>query len=98
MSDDKTINRRTALKIIAVFGVAGATPILGQQPHSGMTMEPLTDVSQPEQRPHFFTTKEMTAVTIISDLIIPTDERSPGAREAGVPAFIDLMVSESPDE
>ena len=31
-------------------------------------------------------------------MIIPADDRSPGAKEGGVPAFIDLMVSESPEE
>jgi hypothetical protein len=34
----------------------------------------------------------------ISELIIPADERSGGAKAAEVPAFIDLMVSESPQE
>ena len=37
----------------------------------------------------------MTSITLMSDLIIPADEQSPGAKDAGVPAFIDLMVSES---
>jgi gluconate 2-dehydrogenase subunit 3-like protein len=31
-------------------------------------------------------------------VIIPPDERSPGAKATGVPGFIDLMVSESPSE
>jgi hypothetical protein len=40
----------------------------------------------------------MATITVICDLIIPTDEHSPGAKEAGVPGFIDLMLSDSPDE
>jgi len=37
----------------------------------------------------------MTSISLMSDLIIPADEQSPGAKDAGVPAFIDLMISES---
>jgi hypothetical protein len=40
----------------------------------------------------------METIATISDLIIPTDEHSPGARAAGVSGFIDLMVNESPNE
>jgi len=33
----------------------------------------------------------------MSDRIIPADDHSPGAQAAGVAAYIDLIVSESPD-
>jgi hypothetical protein len=56
-------------------------------------MQPVADGATAQ--PRFFTSPELAAVTIISELIIPSDEHSPGANEAGVPAFIDLMVSES---
>ena len=46
-------------------------------------------------QPKFFTPAENELITVISDLIIPTDEKSPGAREARVNEFIDLMISES---
>jgi gluconate 2-dehydrogenase gamma chain len=100
MSDDETISRRTALKIIAVgVGAVSATPIVGQQDHSGMEMGPnLGAPAEAQEDLRFFTAQEMATITIISDLIIPTDEHSPGAKEAGVPDFIDLMVSESPNE
>jgi hypothetical protein len=45
-----------------------------------------------------FTPAEFVAVETISELIIPADDHSPGAREAQVAAFIDLMVSESSQE
>ncbi|MER3428668.1 MAG: hypothetical protein C4334_11335 [Pyrinomonas sp.] len=44
-------------------------------------------------KPLFFDAEEMRAIAAISDLIIPTDDHSPGAVAAKVPAFIDLMVS-----
>jgi hypothetical protein len=93
------ISRRAALKVIAVgVGSASALPILeenslGQQRHSGMVMEePATTAVQVHR---FFNAQEIATIAAISDLIIPSDEDSPGAVAAGVPAFIDLMVSES---
>ena len=40
----------------------------------------------------------MALIATISELIIPSDDHSPGAIAAEVPAFIDLMVGESPAE
>ena len=51
--------------------------------------------AQAQSQLRFFTLTEMTSIVMMSDLIIPADEQSPGAKDAGVPAFIDLMVSES---
>jgi|SRR5215510_14355431 len=96
MSDDDTISRRTALKIIAVgVGAVSSPPILGQQQHHGMQLEPVAKTTEPLR---FFTASDIATITAISELIIPTDDQSPGAKEAGVPGFIDLMVSESPNE
>ena len=97
MSNDETISRRTALKILGVgVGVASAPSVFAQQPHPHTGVEMVSPVN--EQTPsqlRFFTPAEMTSITLISDLIIPTDPQSAGAKDAGVPAFIDLMVSES---
>jgi hypothetical protein len=97
MSDEKNISRRAALKVIAVgVGTASALPImeetaLGQHRHSLATEKP--DSATPIHR--FFNAHELATVAAISELIIPADQDSPGAQAAGVPAFIDLMVSES---
>ena len=94
MADDERISRRTALKVIAV-GAATAQQVLAQHPHphTGVEMVPPAGPINAEMR--FFSPAEIDAVTMISELIIPTDEHSPGAIQAGVPAFIDSMVSES---
>ena len=97
MSNDKPISRRTVLKVIAVSaGAAGASKVLGQNPHphTGVEMLPPAEPSTPAA-PRFFNATELTTIAVISDLIIPSDEQSKGAQEAGVPAFIDVMVSES---
>src|SRR5262245_52337514 len=45
--------------------------------------------------PKFFTAAEYAVVDELSDLIIPTDEKSPGARAAGVAAYIDARLAEA---
>ena len=47
--------------------------------------------------PRFFTGPELALLDELTDLIIPTDARSPGARVAGVAAYIDSRLSESLD-
>jgi hypothetical protein len=46
----------------------------------------------------FFTPDEMKLLDRVMEKIIPTDDHSPGAHEAKVPLFADLMVSTSPDD
>jgi len=105
MSNEKNINRRAALKVIAVgVGTASTLPILengvlGQHKHPDMQMGQSPHASLPTAASaRFFNHQEMETIAAISDLIIPTDEHSPGATAAGVSDFIDLMVNESSNE
>jgi hypothetical protein len=45
--------------------------------------------------PLFFSKDEFAALDCLTDILIPTDEHSPGAHEAGVAAFIDKSVAEA---
>jgi gluconate 2-dehydrogenase gamma chain len=45
-------------------------------------------------KPKFFTASEYATVTMLADLIIPKDERSGSASDAGVPEFVDFIVGE----
>jgi gluconate 2-dehydrogenase gamma chain len=49
-------------------------------------------------KPEFFTTHEMATVTLLADLIIPRDERSGSASDAGAPAYIDYALREVESE
>ena len=49
-------------------------------------------------QPGFFTPAEWETVRMLADLIIPPDERSGGATDAGVPEFMDFMMLERKDE
>ena len=47
--------------------------------------------------PKFFTTHEWNTVRVLVDLIIPRDERSGSASDAGVPEFMDFMMVDQPN-
>jgi len=44
----------------------------------------------------FFDPHEMATITILADLIIPRDEKSGSATDAGVPDFIEFIVKDEP--
>jgi len=46
--------------------------------------------------PKFFTASEFKLVNVLADIIIPKDERSGSATDAGVPEFMDFMMIDQP--
>ena len=47
--------------------------------------------------PRFFTAAEFRTARVLADMIIPRDERSGNASDAGVPEFMDFMMIDRPD-
>ena len=47
--------------------------------------------------PTFFTAAEFKLVTMLADIVIPKDERSGSASDAGVPEFMDFMMIDQPN-
>ena len=47
--------------------------------------------------PKFFTAAEFKLVRTLADIIIPKDERSGSASDAGVPEFMDFMMLDQPE-
>ncbi len=74
-----TISRRDMIQATAA---ALALPALAKAP-------------SPSPKPLFFTPGEFALVDEMSDMIIPTDAQSGGARAAGVAAFIDARLAEA---
>lgn len=48
------------------------------------------------QAEQFFTEHEMATITVLADIIIPKDDVSGSASDAGVPDFIEFMVKDLP--
>jgi hypothetical protein len=48
-------------------------------------------------KPKFFTAHEYATVRVLVDLIIPKDDRSGSATDAGVPEFMDFMMDDQPN-
>jgi len=47
--------------------------------------------------PKFFTPAEFRTVGVLADMIIPRDERSGSATDAGVPEFMDFIMTDRPN-
>lgn len=103
------MNRRDSLKALAVGTVSvstlltscdkkegkdsaasGKTGVYGRTPEEKLNDEKL-------MAEKFFTPAELTAITILGDIIIPKDENSGSASDAGVADFIEFIVKDQPD-
>jgi len=95
------LNRRQALQVLgaapALAGIAW-TEAEAQQAHQHAQQARRSAVAaKVAYTPKFFTAHEMATITALTNLIIPKDDRSGGASEAGVPEFIDFMMVDQPD-
>ena len=96
--EDTDLTRRDALKtLVAGIGAATVIPLIP------------ADVAEAAQKaiakrkaagaaPRFFTKAQHRTVDVLSELIIPADDRSPGAKAAQVADYIDFALSESPTD
>ncbi len=86
--------RRDALKIIGAIGTTCAFPfsadeLYGQHDHGGAKEAQLPS-------PSYFSRDELKQVSYVADLIIPRTD-TPGAVDAGVPAYIDFVCARNPE-
>lgn len=90
------MNRRELLQLMAVAPLAGALdvplPTIERATRHARTAarEPVAYTAV------FFTPHELQTVTLLADLVLPRDARSGSASDAGVPAFIDFMMTDRP--
>jgi gluconate 2-dehydrogenase gamma chain len=84
------IDRRTALALLG----AGVLPAnLAAAQHQAHTLK----ADAKEYKLQFFTTKENELLDQVAEMILPADDHSPGAHEAKVSLYIDLVVANSPE-
>lgn len=93
------MSRREAMGMLAMLplglalpwgsGPTGAGAVIAAPPAASRIPHPAP--------PRFFTPHEFDTVRVLVDLIIPRDERSGSATDAGVPEFIDFMMTDRPN-
>jgi len=91
------MSRRRALALLTAGPVAAMTwtPAEAEQAHEHATQARAQTPASAYKR-KFFTAHEYATVGVLVDLIIPRDERSLGATDAGVPEFMDFMMVDQP--
>jgi len=93
----QNIERREILRMLSMAAAAATFPGFSQWSFAcGHLGSSLTPIKPAVYRPLFFTQAEYALVERLAAIIIPTDN-TPGANEAGVVEFIDLMTARDPE-
>jgi hypothetical protein len=88
-----TETRRRALKLLGTIGATCAFPFTGDELYGQHVHVALVQTPEPGPfKPSFFTPGEYAALSRLTDVIIPPTD-TPGAAAAGVPEYIDRVVS-----
>jgi gluconate 2-dehydrogenase gamma chain len=93
------LNRRAMLRLLAAAPVAAG---FAWSEAEASTAHELAQAAQAATRagtpftPKFFTAHEWQTVRVLVDIIIPKDERSGSATDAGVPEFMDFILLDDP--
>jgi gluconate 2-dehydrogenase gamma chain len=93
------ISRRDVLRTLAV-GMAGGSvlqviPLEAAELAHQMVHKEKATAPTGKYTPKYFAAKQYDTIVSLCDTIIPKDEKSGGAVEAGAPEFIDLLTSEN---
>lgn len=92
------IGRRDALKLIGAAPLAfgfGAGALVEATTYAAEAVKAAAKGAA--YKPKFFTPHEWQTVRILVDMIIPKDERSGSATDAGVPEFMDYLMNDPTD-
>jgi gluconate 2-dehydrogenase subunit 3-like protein len=93
-SKEKGVTRREALGRLALASMAGALVFSPSEVAHAVRSVHDESTQAAQYKPKFFTAHEYATVGILADLIIPRDERSGSATDAGVPQFMDFMMTD----
>jgi hypothetical protein len=105
------MKRRESLKIIGISTIATGVLLDACKPESKDKTKVASAVKEgdADRQPieierenklnaeKFFTDHEMATITVLADVIIPKDDRSGSASDAGVPDFIEFIVKDKPE-
>jgi gluconate 2-dehydrogenase gamma chain len=95
------VSRRDVLRTLAMGAVGGSVlqviPLQAAEQVHRMVKQEKTLAPAGKYRPKFFPAHQYSTLGALCDAIIPPDEHSGGAVQAGATEFIDLLTSESKD-
>ncbi len=86
--------RRTSLKIIGTIGATCAFPFAADELYAQQEHTHTEGVAAQLPEPTYFSKQDFALIAQVAELIIPATD-TPGAIAAGVPAYIDFVVSRS---
>jgi gluconate 2-dehydrogenase gamma chain len=89
------MKRREAVGAMAMAGLTAAFKWTPAEAAKAATF--VREAVQAPFAPAFFTPHEWETVRVLVDIVIPRDERSGSATDAGVPEFMDFMMGDRPD-
>jgi hypothetical protein len=90
-------SRRDVLKVLLAAPAATLTWTDAEAAQAAASAQAARAVSTAKPFvPKFFTAAEFTLVRVLADIVIPKDERSGSATDAGVPEFMDFMMIDQP--
>lgn len=90
------INRRRVLQLLGSAPLAAGFVWTESEVLEAQRQARQARQAAPRYKPSFFTAHEFATVALLAEIIVPKDERSGGAGEAGVPEFIDFMMVDQP--
>lgn len=93
------VSRRDVVRTLAMGAAAGSVlqviPLEAAAQVHRMVKQEKTQAPAGKYRPKFFPVEQYATLIALCDAILPADEKSKGAVEAGTPEFIDLLTSEN---
>ncbi len=91
------MDRRSVVSLLAVAPLATAFRWAPESVREASALAREAFERRTPYQPKNFTAHEWDTVRLLVDLIIPKDERSGSATDAGVPEFMDFMLGDDPD-
>jgi gluconate 2-dehydrogenase gamma chain len=96
---NSSITRRDILRTLIVGTVTGSVlqliPVQAAEYAHGLIESEKAGSPSGSYVPKYFSGHQYETLNVLCEMILPKDERSGGAVEAGAPAFIDLLTSEN---